>query len=645
MACATAPSSDKSAGKSDAQDENLLSRAASQLQAPDAPGFLTLRDEAQVEWKHDKSVKIAVHQIWAARTKPGRPLPALATLNRESQDLTVQTLQLYNLADKGGFRKSGTPEIQWTPPEADLPPSLSKIATARLPELNAGQALEVKYTLETKTVDLLKTPQKVHPVEAEASFAFRWNDHVPSLKRELTVRIPKSLPLYGSRLRVPKNLVVTEEKTAQDTVDHFSLEGPTDPVPEESYQPPVRDLAPLTSFTPYKSWDEAVFPYRKRVKQLLERDLSPLHELVDEAVGNTTAPAMERVAQVKSALHRKIRWVDTGLPVYLNPDRPATEVLESGVGTSHDMAVLLAMALKAMKIPAQIYLYRRNGSGEFLPDLPALSQLDGILVAAKEGKSWIWMDPTEPLAPPGRLPLEALDRQALGVLSPLQWLATPSFTAKDHRKERDVSMEFLPNGDLKCKVRLQAYGSSELALRQFFRMTTEEKRREMVLKGLSKRFPGAVLTDYQYGDYRDTSKPLEVEYTFQVPAYGETNPKGEFLFYPLVFEDVEDFLANLRDSRKTPVVVSQNFNSNSHVLVKLPRGLKVKELPKDASLSNPVAEFISNAKMEFGSIVYERYMGLKQRVIHPGKEYSDLLGFYQAVLNQDRTPFVTVKGR
>jgi hypothetical protein len=276
--------------------------------------------------------------------------------------------------------------------------------------------------------------------------------------------------------------------------------------------------------------------------------------------------------------------------------------------------------------------------------MPALSQFDGVLVAVPSGKDLIWMDPTEPLAAPGVLPLGALDQKTLAVLDKVSWKLTPPFGAKDHRKERDVLMEISPDGRLRCTVDLLAFGSSELALRQFFRMADDQKRRDLVIKGLSKRFPGAALTDYHFGDYQDLTKPLDVHYTFQVSNFVQFTKAG-FLFYPLVFEDVEDFFSVLRDSRQTPVVIPQNFNSVTRVLVKLPYGYKVDELPKDGSLSNPVAEFISNAKLQFGTLTYERYLGLKQREIAPGKDFNDLLTFYQAVLNQDRTPFKIIRGK
>ncbi len=646
--CATAPQT--KINVEDAKTQAFLSQAATQFQALNAPKTLNLADEAEVEWHADKSMRITVHQMWAARVKPDHPLPPIACLNQDTQTLTIQNLQLYDLDATGTFVKSDTKaEIQWAVPEVNLPLTLSKITSARLPELNAGQALELKYTLETKTSTLLldkdkKDTAKIHPVPAEGSFAFRWNDYTPSLKRDLTVKIPKVLELFATRLREPKSMAITEEKVENDKTLSFTLTDPLPPVPSENFQPALQDLAPLTAFTVNKSWEEAVFPYRKRVKQIMDSDLNKLNSIVEEAEGNTTASIMDRLALVKSAIHQKVDWVDTGLPVYLNPDRSLDEILDSGKGTSHDMAMLLAAALKAMKINCQVYLYRQSTSGDLIPTLPALSQMDGVLVAAQSGKEWIWMDPTESLAVPGVLPLSALGQQALGVLSPLAWKTTPPFGAKDHRKERNVTMEFLPSGRLKCSVDLQAYGSSELALRQFFRMTTDDKRRELVLRGLTKRFPGVTLTDYRFGDFRNLDKPLDVHYTFEVPNYTQ-GIKGGFEFYPLVFEDVEDFLSALRDSRQTPVVIPQNFNSDTRVLVKLPVGYKVDALPQNGSIANPVAEFFSVFKMEFGTLTYERHLGLKDRTITPGKEYNDLLNFYKIVLNQDRTPFKIIKGK
>jgi hypothetical protein len=635
------------------QTQALLSQATSQFTRLNAPRALDLLDEAQVEWRSDKSMKVTVHQFWAARVKPDHPFPVLASINQDSQNLSIQSLKLYEMDDKGVFTEAPIqPQIQWVPPQENLPISLSKLTSARLPELNAGQAMDLKYTLETKTAALLvdkdmhNDAKKPHPVAPEASFAFRWNDFTPSLAKDLTVKIPANLEIFGTRLRMPSGLAVTQSPSApgKEKTVHFSM-GPDDPVPSESFQPALQDLAPLTAFTVNKTWESAVFPYRKRVKQYLDGDLKKVEELIGEAGGNTGEALVDRVAEIKAAIHQKVDWVDTGLPVYLNPDRPLEEVIESGKGTSHDMAMLLVTALRSAKIAPLVYLYRQAGSGELLADMPALSQFDGILVAVSTGKDLLWIDPTESLAAPGVLPLSALDRKALGVLTPLNWRLTPPFGAKDHRRHRDINLELDANGNVKCSVDVLAYGSSELALRQFFRSTTDDKRRDIVYRGLLKRFPGVILTEYRFGDYRDISKPLDLHFSFQIPNYAKVLRDQSLQFYPITFEDIEDFFATLRNNRQTPVVASQNFNSETEAIVKLPPGYKPGDLPKDMAISNSVAEFSATSKVQYGTLSYERYLGLKQRSIALGREYQELLGVYQTVLTQDRKPFTAVLGK
>jgi len=631
----------------------LLSKASSQLSSPEAPEWARAADEASAQWNIDKSVKIAVHEIWAMRAKPSQPLPPLAVLNTDCQELKIESLKRYNLNSDGTVVPSPfTGECKFAPPAPDLPPGLAGVTVVRLPELNAGEALEVRYTLQTKTSTL--PPSKpvsqgallLPPVRAEGSFAFSWNDFVPALNRGLTVTFPKDLRLYAVNLRFPANYQPVDQ-TAETT---HSLVFPVPASPatliQEPFSPPRWDLAPFTGFTLNKSWEEAVMPYRKRIQQYLNGDQKAVNEQMVDVLGNTTLALTDRLDKLKQSIHQKVEYVDTGLPVYLNPDRTLSDILASGKGSAHDLTVLFVSALKSMRLNPLVYLYRKADSGELVGDLPALSQLDGVLIAvAGEGKSLVWMDPTEPLAGPNVLSLNALDRQALAVLSPLAWKNTPPFITKDHRKERDVTGELAADGSVHCSVDLRAYGSTELSMRQFFRQTTQESRRALVLRGLSKRYTGVTLEDYQAGDYRDLSQPLTIHYSFTVPRYAEPLPKKGWKIYPLVFDDVEEFLTNLRDARENPVVAPQNFNSITREILKIPTGFLWGDLPKDLTFSNGTAEFMTSSKLQFGTLSFERDLNLKQRVINPGKDYADLQAFYQILLSQDRTPYKALFNR
>jgi hypothetical protein len=527
------------------------------------------------------------------------------------------------------------------------------VTVVRLPELNAGEALEVSYSLETKTINLPPSkpvsegPPLLHPVRAEGSFAFSWDDYVPAMNRALTVSFPKDLRLYAVNLRFPPAFQPEDSIDGSNHLLSFSLPASTpSTLVQEPFAPPRMDLAPFTGFTLNKTWEETVLPYRKRVQLLLNSDPKAVNEQLADASGNTAQALGDRLTKLKAAIHRKVAYVDTGLPVYLNPDRSMNDILESGKGSAHDLAMLMACAMKEMKLNPQIYLYRKSSSGSLVGELPALSQLDGILVAVEgPGKSLIWMDPTEPLANPGVLPLEALDRQALAVLSPLAWRNTPPFISKDHRKERDVTTRLLSDGSVQCTVDLNGYGSSDLALRQFFRKTTSESRRTLVLRGLAKRYPGVSLNDYQTGDYLDLSQPLNIHYSFTVPRYAEPLPKQGWKIYPVVFDDIEEFLASMGEARSNPVVSPQNFNSITREVINLPAGYTWDEPPKGIAYTNSVADFTNDSQLQFGSMSFNRDLGLKVRVISPGKDYEELQAFYQVLLTQDRTPFKAIFSR
>lgn len=119
--CATAPAPNHLSPE-EAQTQSLLSQAATRFTAPDAPKALTLLDDAQAEWRSDKSIRVTVHQIWAARVKPDHPLPLLASLNQDSQNLNIQTLKLYQLDDKGNFTPADKQiQAEWIPPRKTCP--------------------------------------------------------------------------------------------------------------------------------------------------------------------------------------------------------------------------------------------------------------------------------------------------------------------------------------------------------------------------------------------------------------------------------------------------------------------------------------------------------------------------------------------
>ncbi len=621
----------------------LLAEAAARFQFPDAPSFMTVLDKAKVTYEKNGGFRLDVHLIWAARAKPSGSFPPSLAVNQDLQTLQDLQVRVWRLDKNARFEESTKLDLKPLPYLPELPPSLAGLTQVEFPDLEADSALEVSYTLLSRPVTAAAAgPDLGLSHGVERSFSFRWQDTRPALRRELILSRPERLDLYGARYRVPSNVRPLDLRSTDRVESSWVLEGRQEGLSVEPFQPPMNDLVGLTAFTPYAEWRCALAPLIADCQKALE-DTSGLEAAFTEAVGNTEASRSDRARALVNHFRSKWRYADPGLPVVHQPRRPLKEALDSGWVTPRESALILQAGLRSLGLKPRLFLTRRAPGGTLLTQSPALTQFDQPLLGLDLDGKFQWVDPSEPLAPVGSLPLALLGAQALAVDLPVAWRETPPLLARDHRKERNVKLEISPQGGLTCHVEMTAYGSSEVALRQFLHATTDAQRRGIVSRGLSRRFPSAKLTTYRFNDYRDLSQPLLVEYGFEVPDYSKIDSQGRMVFYPPVFEDVEDFLAALQDKRRAALVLPQNFNSTVRQIYRLPKGWNVKDLPVGGSLANDVAEFITNPKVQFGTLLYERYTGLKKRVISPGPDYRQLLAFYQVVLKQDRTPFIAEK--
>ena len=644
---AGAPATETTQPPSEPDVESSLAEAAARFQLPDAPAVLTLMDKTRVEYQTNGGFRVEVRMMWAARTQPSKPFPSPLQYNAGLQKLSGLELRSWDFNKDGRFE--GGDDVACKPKTflENAPLGLETLQTVELPELKAGKALEVRYTLEN-----LPSPSPAEAAAnsgmahaAERAFSFRWQGEWPSLKRELILSRPVSLKLFGTKNRMPAN-VKTYEKTSSSKIETtWVLEGWQPGLDNELYQPPVNDLTGVTAFTTSPDWETALEPFRADCEKALVEVKDITWQPVDSE-GNTLS-VRNRDEEARNLInHLRAQWkfVDSGLPIFHQPRRPLQDALGSKTVTPREAALILAASLKIIGLQPKILLARRAPGGALLTQSPSLTQFDQILIGWESGKDFYWADPSEPLAAAGNLPLALLDVPALEAGKPVKWRNTPALLARDHRKERNVELEIRSDGSLACNVELTAYGSSEVALRQFFRATTDVQRRDIVSRGLSRRFPKAKLLDYKANDYRDLTQPLIVHYGFEVSDFAALDRQGRMTFFPPVFEDVEDFLSNLRDARRNPLVLPQNFNSTVRQIIRLPKGWTTKDLPETGTLSNPVAEFLAEPKIQFGTLIYERYTGIKKRTIAPGADYKQLLAFYQAVLKQDRTPFYLVRG-
>jgi hypothetical protein len=611
------------------------------LHTPNPPSELTVLDQAQAYFHKNGNIRLTVHLLKLFHLAPRSDKPLLV-INHQVEKVTILKFEKYHFHD-GQLEEHQSIIPKWVPLIPHETGALSQIKMLLYPHVQKNDLVDIQYILKP----YLNNHKSTHSSSPwlDSSFAFQWQSFFPSLKRELDIAYPRSLNLYVTRPPNYPVLQIVQKKHNAQYLFQFIYNKYEPGLAQEAFDPPIQDLSSMISLTIHPSWESALKPFLKRIRPLLSAQ-SPFTHVVQffkpVKSGSFHTPFQE-ILKLKERMDRKIKWVNTDLPIYLDPLRSLKSIVKSHLGSSLDKALIFYWILKKNHFSPTMYLYRNSFDGNLNPETPTLAQFNGILIRVPTNTKFIWLDPSEALAAPNVLPYSALDVPALAVKRTLQWIKTPNFNLKNNYVERDIIMRISNEGTLTCTVTLRAYGSEDLALRKFFRETNPLERKMLVQKGLATQFPNAKLLSYNGQNYKKLSHPFKIHYQFQVAHYAHFLNNGKFYFYFPTFGNIEMLLSSLTLYRKNPVALSQNFNSISRIIVQLPYQYKVKHRPNDLTFSNAIVNFTSHSKIQFGTLIDTQRLRFKRPLIRLGKPYQKLLAFYKAVIQQDRSPCLVVQ--
>lgn len=620
---------------------SLLQKVESDLQKPDAPPLFLAWDEAHVEW-NERDLPRFRWKIALAASRPVSIPDFLQPLARWSDALhrfRIRNARFYPFSQEKGLGSPREIELETDPKPKPTPKAFQGLHEISLPPFSEAGLLEIDAEL-SPVEEKEATPRDAFGPYWDAAFSFRWNTPLPAGRRELHVFLPKKITLRAFSKNLPPGIRQETLEKEEGTWHHFSLEG-TPPIPVEPFPPPLEEIVPLTAFTPHASWKDACRKAVDRIEKWKEKYAPALDNLLKPLLEETTAEgsSLEKASAFKRLFLKKFDVWETAFPAEWLPLRDPDEAVQEGVLSPEETALWMGYGFEKLGFTVTLFRFRPADRGSLLRELPALQQTPSFLLLLQKGAETLWVDPLEPFAAPGVLAFTRLETLALSLEKKPQWKWTPPFSARDHRKERDITFTLSAEGHLTADVSLRAFGAAEVSLRRFLAETPPLQRKEKVEKALQRRFPKAVLLKYEATNPWDVQAPAGVDYRFQIPDYAEILPNKKLKFYPLVLQDVEELLAHLSPERRTPVFLNHSFNEITRLLVHLPPGSVVGSLPPDENLAGSVAEFSSKTKVDLGVLTLERYSALKKRSIPPGDPYQELLNFYRAVLKQDRVLF------
>ena len=300
---------------------------------------------------------------------------------------------------------------------AVVPHGVRRKLSGTLPQVRVGSVVEA----ELVTADL-------HEVVGGARTAFVPVGDASFPIRDL--RITFSAPA-GRKARVHAQLAAgiraAHAIAAGRETWRFEL-GPLAPVPDrEPHTPGDVRTGWLVALNSGSSWNAAARAYREVVERQLVAGAVPLPSTLPRT------PSLEAAAAITAWVHAHVRSTEVSFAQTTRVPRPPAETLKQAVAAPLDRAVLVIALLRQAGLRADLALLDTGPGVHVYPELPDIGAFDHVLVRARAGARDVWIDPDEPLLPPGQLPARAQGRRVLVIADDTTRLTeTPAAPATDN---------------------------------------------------------------------------------------------------------------------------------------------------------------------------------------------------------------------
>jgi hypothetical protein len=250
-----------------------------------------------------------------------------------------------------------------------------------------------------------------------------------------------------------------------------------------------------------------------------------------------------------------------------------------------------------------------------------------LRVAGERGP--IWLHAGARHAPFGYLPPQIRGEQALILNAAAESAATPANVLENDRRDIDVQISLDKSGKAKLRVRETHRGTSAVAWRNDLdEVPQAELNARFEESYASNVVPGGRLDSVSFDAREDPEAPLVINYELSVDSLGHR--VGDELRVPGLFPaSLQGQFARL-SQRTTTALIAPAQASQVHIRLLVPKGAKVRSVPKAAALGFGDAKFEVAVEAKPDQVDLTRTLRVPVRRVTPA-EYPAFATFCRGV--------------
>lgn len=284
------------------------------------------------------------------------------------------------------------------------------------------------------------------------------------------------------------------------------------------------------------------------------------------------------VLEVRARLKRSD--VDTAPDALANDrksNKNAADALKRGVGTGPDMNLLFAAMASAAGLDAHLTLMATRDHMFSEPGLKQPYLLRHLAVAIKDGAAWRFVDPAEEHSAGGHLRWQHEGMQALILDGKAPaFVAVPDSPPEYSSVTRSGTLTLTANGSVEGTLTFEYSGHLAIERRERDDDQTAEERRTDFAEELSRRMPGAEVSEYTVSHLDEPEQPYVVTAAVRIPNYAQ-RAGSRLLVQPAVYQHNRD-AALTAATRRQPIDFKRGWTERDSIVFELPEGFTAEGL-------------------------------------------------------------------
>lgn len=437
-------------------------------------------------------------------------------------------------------------------------------------------------------------------------------------------------------------------------------------IEREDYSPHFESIAPWIGVTYFPS--SSANPALRSLKDwpAVSAWLSGFMDPPAEPTAAVRAKAAELTGQAKNemdkiraiaAFAQQTNYVEVSMNVARGggyTPHSADQVLARNYGDCKDKATLMRALLKAVGVDAYTVAIFSGDRQYVRAAWPSAMQFNHAIVAIKVapetsaatvlnhprlGRLLIF-DPTDPVTPVGDLPSEEQASLALVVAGPDgDLIQMPQLPPASARIERTVEARLDPSGRLAARLVTEYFGQSGSSVRYLTRQGGMDQLKKNLERAYSRRLGGMTLDKISPDDHASENR-MELAVEVAVGQFGQFMQQKMLVVKPGTLAPDTDYVFSNKE-RKLPVRLESRQRQDS-VVLQLPPGFAVDELPDPVEIDSPYGAYRATWKTGQGSVTFQQSLQIKE-IVAPASDYSKVKDFFDKVQGGQIAPVILLK--